>query len=117
MAVGQPDLELEDGEGNRVQERTSLVAEAAKNHPLTEEVLLEKLLQLGMFFQVVESSVKIDGEPILPFGELKQVRRAAFERLIALRAEQFRRLPKTTDLAFHCHHKRIPLLLCGWGSW
>lgn len=112
VAVGQPlTLELEDGEGNRVQERTSLVAEAAKNHPLTEEVLLEKLLQLGdVPFQVVESSVKIDGEPILPFGELKQVRRAAFERLMALRAEQFRRPPLrgTTDLAFSLPPQKNP---------
>ncbi|MDD4517867.1 MAG: DUF3656 domain-containing protein, partial [Limnochordia bacterium] len=91
--VGQPfTLELWDDDGNYVKQISQGVGQPARTQPLTEEVVSEKLLQLGNVpFRAEECEVIITGEVMVPLGEIKRVRRKAFELLSELRTNHFRR--------------------------
>ncbi len=57
-------------------------ASVAEKHPLTEETLRNHLTRLGETpFLVKDFSIEIEGEAILPFSQLNQVRREAVELL------------------------------------
>ncbi len=67
-------------------------AQAAKNQPMTDEKLREKLLKTNetpFYFTLLE--IENDGESFCPVGKLNELRRNALERLEQTIAEQYRR--------------------------
>lgn len=86
-AAGRPlVLELEDWEGHRVVVEDTESAVAARNRPLTREVLMEQLGRMGNTPFVLESvAMDIDGAIMVPLSRLNDLRRRAVEALIEKR--------------------------------
>ncbi|MBA2133621.1 DUF3656 domain-containing U32 family peptidase [Capillibacterium thermochitinicola] len=71
-----------EGLGEKVVVTSADQAQAATKHPLTEEILHHHLTRLGETpFRAASFTSLIEGNPILPFSQLNQVRREAVARL------------------------------------
>lgn len=83
-APGEPlSVELLDPWGRRGVGRTSFLAERARRHPLTEEVLREQLGRLGDTpFALAALEAHLAGELMVPLSELNAARRAAVADLL-----------------------------------
>ena len=91
VVPGQPLVLEMEGLGEKVVVASAEKAQVATKHPLTEEILHNHLTRLGETpFRAAGFSAEIDGNPILPFSQLNQVRREA----VALLSEKI--------LALHC---------------
>ncbi len=63
--------------------------EAARRHPLTQDVLREQLSRLGQtIFELADLGVSITGEPMIPLSVLGSLRREMVEQLEATSAQR-----------------------------
>ncbi|MDO4539725.1 MAG: DUF3656 domain-containing protein [Syntrophomonadaceae bacterium] len=83
LRAGQPlELIFSDREGHTARAHSDLPVEVAKQQALSEPVLREKLQRLGQTpFELKALRVDMEGELMLPFSELNEVRRQAAELL------------------------------------
>ncbi len=94
VAPGQPLVLAMEGSGEKVEVASAEKAETATKHPLTEETLHHHLTRLGETpFRAARFSTVIEGNPILPFSQLNQVRREAVARLSEKILKPHRRNP------------------------
>ncbi|MFT9496845.1 DUF3656 domain-containing U32 family peptidase [Anaerosolibacter sp.] len=85
-------LSLWDQEGHHVELQGEYVVEKALKRPTEEERVREQLMKLGNTTYVYDSLViELDGDGIIPIGELNSLRRDAIQRLDDLRANHNRR--------------------------
>ncbi len=71
---------------------TGPLVEAAKNRPLEEESLREKLSKTGETpFEFSKLEIKVEGNGFCPVGKLNEIRREALEKLAEELAGQYRR--------------------------
>ncbi|MGI9471493.1 MAG: DUF3656 domain-containing U32 family peptidase [Rubripirellula sp.] len=87
--AGEPlGLFVSDRVGRSVRVRGTESLPVANKHPITEEVLREKLGRLGgTGFELGELSATIEGSPMVPMAMLNQLRRDAVRELLALMLE------------------------------
>jgi putative protease len=84
-------LEITDDQGNTVTVNSLFLAEDAKKHPLTREAVVEHLLRLGNVpFKAERVDVTIEGDIMVPFSEINEVRRRAIDLISQKRVEQGR---------------------------
>ncbi len=90
VAKGLPfTLQITDDQRNMVTASSLFLAEDAKKHPLTREVVGEHLLRLGNVpFKAEKVDVTIEGDIMVPFSEINEVRRRAIDLISQKRAEQ-----------------------------
>ena len=82
VGPGEPLVFTMEGLGEKVVVTSAEKAQAAKKHPLTEEILYNHLTRLGETpFRAASFTTVIEGEPILSYSQLNQVRREAVARL------------------------------------
>ncbi|MDF2548446.1 MAG: hypothetical protein K0R93_3344 [Anaerosolibacter sp.] len=80
-------LSLWDQEGHHVELQGEYVVEKALKKPTEEDRVREQLMKLGNTTYVYDSLViELDGDGIIPVGELNSLRRDAIQRLDDLRA-------------------------------
>ncbi|MBB6218247.1 putative protease [Anaerosolibacter carboniphilus] len=90
-------LTLWDQEGHYVEIRGEYQVERALKRPTEEERVREQLMKLGNTPYVFESlEVQLDGDGIIPIGELNGLRRDAIKQLDDLRANHNGRQPVET---------------------
>lgn len=83
-------LVLTDERGNQVETRGKTPAVTAEKHPLDAEVLRDKLGQMGnTVFYLRDLELAASGSLMVPFSEIKQVRREAVDELIKLNLQPF----------------------------
>lgn len=90
LVSGRPGEELalllEDMEGNSVLVCDTLPAEPATKRPLTHETLQNQLGRLGDTpFELAELEAALEGDLMVPFSRLNDLRRRAAELLISMR--------------------------------
>ena len=83
MKIGQlPLLTLSDDCGNNVSATGHLMPEKAINKPLTHDRISEQLKKMGSTpFNVVNLTLDIDNDVVIPISELNNIRREAAELL------------------------------------
>ena len=94
-AVGQPmKIEVGDRQGNLGMALTQQSGQAARNRPLTPEVLESQCSRLGNTpFRLEDFTTRIVGEVMVPVSEINDARRRAVEQLEENRLAAFRRPP------------------------
>lgn len=103
--VGRPlEVEFSDGEGHTGTGRTSFLAEAARARPLDETSLRRQLERLGATEYILNGlELAVEGELMVPAGEINEARRQACEALDRARLDDFlpprRPVEKTAALA------------------
>ena len=81
-----------DREGHTVTVTSDEKAGVARKRPITKEVLEEHLTRMGDSpFIVEEFEAEIEGDPILPYGKIHEVRREIVENLSAKRLERYKK--------------------------
>lgn len=83
LKIGElPVLCLKDDSGNTVSVSGNLFPEKAVNKPLTQERISEQLKKMGSTpFNIVQLSLEIDQNVVIPISELNNIRREAAEQL------------------------------------
>ena len=91
--IGEPlTLTMTDADGNTAATRTKIIAEPAKNRPLTLDVLKNQIGRLGnSIFALEKISADLDDNLMIPISELNDVRRRVVEQLEILRLKKFER--------------------------
>lgn len=91
VAVGRPlEVEFSDGEGHTGTGRTSFLAEAARTRPLDKASLRRQLERLGATEYVLDKlELALEGELMVPVGEINEARRQACEALDRARLDDF----------------------------
>ncbi len=97
LKIGQlPILCLKDDSGNSVSVTGDLFPEEAVNKPLTRERISEQLGKMGSTpFNIVDLTLDIDNNVVIPISELNNIRRKASELLENKRILSGRRKIKT----------------------
>ena len=93
-------LSITDQEGNHVSMNGQTPAFAAKNHPLDEKTLRERLCKLGDTpYEAIQCHVSVDPGIMIPLGEVARVKRQACEKITALRIQAKKRpAPQKTSV-------------------
>jgi len=83
LKIGQvPVLSLSDDCGNSISTTGEVMPEKAINKPLTQERISEQLKKMGSTpFNVVQLTLDIDNDVVIPISELNNIRRKAAELL------------------------------------
>ena len=91
--IGEPlILTMTDADGNSATAQTKILAEPAKNRPLTLETLKNQIGRLGnSIFALEKISADIDENLMIPISELNDVRRRVTEQLETQRLKNFER--------------------------
>ncbi len=91
--LGEPlTLTFIDTDGNSATAQTKIIAEPAKNRPLTLETLKNQIGRLGnSIFALEKISADIEDNLMIPISELNDVRRRVVEQLETLRLKKFER--------------------------
>ena len=91
LKAGQPlMLKVEDHEGHIVSAAGTILPETARNKPLTEEWLKDRLNRTGSTpFTFAELRIELEEGLSLPVSEINEVRRQALETLLKTRADRF----------------------------
>ncbi len=91
-AAGEPlRIKAKDSIKREAFSESTMALVAAKGRPLTREVLQDKLAFGATPFQLTELDVQLNGELALPPSELKRMRRALSDALVAQSPEKRRR--------------------------
>ncbi len=87
-ALGEPlTISVEDTDGNKALVSTNFIAVEAINQPISEEKVRKQIERMGNTpFQVGSLEIKIDGNIMVPLGEINDARRRALEILEQQRA-------------------------------
>ena len=91
--VGEPlKIEAKDRTGNFGAAETAFIAQAARNRPLTNEILEAQCSRLGNTpFAIEQFEADIQGEVMVPVSEINDARRRAVEALESARLVEFQR--------------------------
>ena len=91
--IGEPlTLTMIDADENFATAQTKILAEPAKNRPLTLETLENQIGRLGnSIFALEKISAELDENLMIPISELNDVRRRVVEQLETLRLKKFER--------------------------
>ncbi len=92
--LGEPlTLTFIDADGNSATAQTKIIAEPAKNRPLTLDTLKNQIGRLGNSIFALEkiSADFLDDNLMIPISELNDVRRRVVEQLETLRLKKFER--------------------------
>ena len=91
--VGEPlTIEARDRAGNVGTAETAFIAQAARNRPLTSEILATQCSRLGNTpFAIEQFAADIQGEVMVPVSEINDARRRAIEALETARLSPFQR--------------------------
>ena len=100
--MGEPLMVVvEDPEGNRGEGRGATPAARAVRQPLTPEFLRRQLDRLGNTpFALADLHCALDGDVIVPVGEINEARRQALEQLAAARLAAARPAPPVAEDVF-----------------
>lgn len=95
VSIGNPLwLSVNDKDGFSACARTHFVAQAARNRPLTPEIIKQQIERLGTtVFELDSLDVDIDGEVMVPISEINDVRRRVIDELEKARLARFIREP------------------------
>ena len=101
-SLNQPlELIFEDDEGNQGKAVSSILLQAARNRPLTTEVLWEQLGRLGnTFFRLDKVINQLEDGLMLPLSELNELRRQGINSLTEKRLAPYRREKAESDFEF-----------------
>ncbi|MBR0260895.1 MAG: U32 family peptidase [Selenomonadaceae bacterium] len=89
--IGEPlILKMTDADGNSATAQTKIIAEPAKNRPLTLDTLKNQIGRLGnSIFALEKISADVDDDLMIPISELNDVRRRVVEQLETQRLKKF----------------------------
>ncbi len=92
---GQPlRIRMQDGDGFNGSAETVFCAVQALKRPLDKQIIEKQISRLGnTIFQLMELSVRIEGELMVPVSEINDARRRAVEEVEKARLAVFQRAP------------------------
>lgn len=115
-------LNCRDDQGHQVTVHSELPLQAARNRPLTDEVLKEQFGRLGTTaFYLADLQCELEGQVMLPLSALNQLRREAIDRLTESRLIAYSRkgiapvqtdrstVAETVPAEVHGHHHQPQL--------
>lgn len=115
--LGQPlKIRLIDGAGRVGVGQTEFLAETAKNRPLTKEIVEKQLHRMGgTVYTIVDLTLSLDAEVMVPISEINEARRRAAEALDSARLARYQKvtltLPQTEKrLLWQNATKRIAMI-------
>lgn len=83
-------LKMTDADNNFAVAETKFIAEPAKNHALTQDILYKQISRLGnTIFEIRNFSANIGENLMIPISELNEVRRKVISELENLRLKNF----------------------------